>query len=470
MEKKECNDTHGLIQEKSTNPQGQLAPSYLGKQGSDLESTMIMFGRFLADRISEDPLPEKSLFTAEGTFEWGEGVTLEKVINSLEDWKLLLQNPNLFRRSLFIIEPWEDVGINDLQEGVRASKNVAFIAQKIAECDSILLPVWQTGTMELNSVIPILSASMAVILEGGSPSIYSPSEWTNCNCSRDDIFALVEKLVLSRSPQTAPVIMICLGHQLAAESHTRLLQRAVQDVLNTELLPNDKDKEALISIKAVCEKIQSMGETLKIEKRDGRIVANGWNDVNFSVILNEDKEIGDCDLLPYQTPNVRSSIIPMELLDAHKVMADEYEGVIDKMILEHGRDITISMFHYDEVNEEAILFANWAYIELHNVIVPYRHIIAGSHLSWLLQLPYAVEILASTEANGEILTECACTCIYYKDFETKKIRRSFTCQFHPELLSDLREFGKRSEPSYLELKQSDGIRLLVRLLYEGMQG
>ena len=67
------------------------------------------------------------------------------------------------------------------------------------------------------------------------------------------------------------------------------------------------------------------------------------------------------------------------------------------------------------------------------------------------------------------MTECSCTCINYKDFETRVIRRSFTCQFHPELLDDLREIGKRCEPSYSELKQSDGIRLLARLLYEGMQ-
>ena len=71
------------------------------------------------------------------------------------------------------------------------------------------------------------------------------------------------------------------------------------------------------------------------------------------------------------------------------------------------------MFHYDEVNEEAILFANWAYMTLHNTIIPHRYVIAGSHLSWLLQLPYSVEILASTEAHGEILTECSCTCINY---------------------------------------------------------
>ena len=456
-------------QKKKINPQWRLMPGYLREGGSDLESTIILLGRFLADRSSEDPLPEKSLFAEDGKFEWGYRPPLEKVINSQEDWDFLLQQPHLFRNALFIIEPWEHVGINDFNEQVRASKNVAFLAQKIADCDSILLPVWQTGTFELNSMIPILSSSMAVILEGGKASVHDPSQWTYPNCSREDMLTLGEQLILSRSPQSATVIMICVSHQLAAECHVRLLQRAVQDVLNTEALVRDREGEALISLKTVCEKIQSAGETLKIEKRDGRIVARGWKDANFAVALNEDKEFGERHLLPYKPPKARNSLIPIELIEAHEVMAYEYEGVIDNMILEHGRDIAISMFHCDEVNEEAILFVNWAYIALHNAIIPHRYTIAGSHLSWLLQLPHSVEILASTEANGELLTECACTCINYKDFETKKIRRSFTCQFHPELLSDLREIGQRPEPSYAELKQSDGIRLLARLLYEGMQ-
>ncbi len=458
-----------LTPKKNSNFQWRLNPGFLKESGSNLESTLILFGRFLADRSSEDPLPEKTLFTDQGSFEWGKAPPLEKVINSSKDWEFLLKHPRLFRQSIFIIEPWENVGINDLNESVRASKNVAFITQKIADCDSILLPVWHTGTLNLDSVIPILSGSMAVIIEGGNASAHNPSEWTHPNCSRDDIMGLVEKLILSRSPQSAPVIMICVGHQLAAEAHTSLLQQVTEAVLNTEVLPSDKEEEALISLKTVCQKIRSVGETLKIEKRDGRIVANGWHDSNFSVVLNEDKEIGERHLLPYKTPSAKRSNIPIELLEAHKVMADEYEGIIDRMILEHGRDVAISMFHYDEVNEEAILFANWAYIALYNAIVPHRYVIASSHLSWLLELPYSVEILASTEANGEILTECSCTCINYKDFETKKVRRSFTCQFHPELLNDLREIGQRPEPSYAELKQSDGIRLLIRLLYEGMQ-
>ena len=174
--------------------------------------------------------------------------------------------------------------------------------------------------------------------------------------------------------------------------------------------------------------------------------------------------------MPYQTPSPKESKIPIDLLKAHDVMADEFSGVIDTMILQYENDINIAMFHSDEVNEEAVLFANWGYMMLHDALVPYRYLIANSPLSWLLRLPYSVEILASTEIEGgEILTECSCTCINYKDFETKQIRRSFTCQFHPELFSDLQEMGKRPPASYAELKESDGIRLLARLLYEGMQ-
>lgn len=447
----------------------RLSPGYCSDSGSDVESVHILLGRFLSDRDSADPLPDKELFSSDGKFEWGETQPLEKVIASESDLNFLAQNPHLFRNAISIIEPWEHVGHNDLGEEVQASKNVAFMAQKIADCDSILFPLWFTGNLDLEKVVPILSSSMAVVLEGGNPSVHNALEWTKPKCSRDDMFALVEKLLLSRSPRSAPAIFICVSHQLAAECHIRLLRQAVTTVLSMETLKRDSEGEALASLTAACAKIKSVGENLKIVKRDGRIVAQGWNDDSFAVALNEEKEVGDRVLLPYKTPNLKDSTIPIELLNTHEVMADELEGVIDDTILRYENDLSIAMFHSDEVNEEAILFANWAYMTLHNAIVPHRYTVAASPLSWLLQLPYAVEILASTEANGEILTECSCTCINYKDFETKKIRRSFTCQFHPELLSDLRDIGKRPAPSYAELKKSDGMRLLARLLYEGMQ-
>jgi hypothetical protein len=80
-----------------------------------------------------------------------------------------------------------------------------------------------------------------------------------------------------------------------------------------------------------------------------------------------------------------------------------------------------------------------------------------------------VEILSQTQVDDETMTEVGTTCIYYKDWETHTIRRSFTCQFHPELMADIRDIGRRNGPRYQELKENDGVRMLVRLLYHGMQ-
>ncbi len=435
---------------------------------SDFESSHILLGRFLVDRTSIDPLLEKNLFASDGTFEWGHAKPLEKVINSREDLEFLLKNPNLLRNCITIIEPWQHVGINTLGEEVRASNNVAYIAQKVADMDSVLLPVWSCGIIDPDLVVPAITSGYAVVVEGGDPSTYDPSTWTSPACSREDMFALVEKLLISRSPTSAPAILICVGHQLAAECHIRLIRRAIKQVISLTSLERD-DGIALRSLQEVCQRIETMGNTLQVKKRDGRLVANSWNDDHFAVTRNESKEVGDRILLPYQSPDGDELGIPWELIHAHDVTADSHEGVIDTTI-QYERAVSISMFHSDEVNEEAILFANWAYRSIHDAIVPYRHIIAGSFLSWLIQLPDAIEILCSTaEEDGEIVTECSATCINYKDFETKKTRRSFTCQFHPELLPDLRAIGNRNAPSYSTLKNDDGVRLFVRLLYAGMQ-
>ena len=114
----------------------------------------------------------------------------------------------------------------------------------------------------------------------------------------------------------------------------------------------------------------------------------------------------------------------------HALVADELEGVID-VVMSIERELTVEMFHSDEANEEAILFANWAYKSLHDAIIPVRHALAVSPVAWLLSLPYAVEILGQTRVDPATWTEVSTTAIYYKDWETRRIRRSFTCQFHP---------------------------------------
>ena len=45
---------------KNSQLEWRLNPGYLMARGSDLESSLIFLGRFLADRSSQDPLPEKT--------------------------------------------------------------------------------------------------------------------------------------------------------------------------------------------------------------------------------------------------------------------------------------------------------------------------------------------------------------------------------------------------------------------------
>ena len=44
----------------------------------------------------------------------------------------------------------------------------------------------------------------------------------------------------------------------------------------------------------------------------------------------------------------------------------------------------------------------------------------------------------------------------------------FTFEFHPELLEDLREINKSGMPSYEKLKNDDGIRISIRVIYESI--
>lgn len=446
----------------------RLQSGYLSASGSEAESIHILLGRFLADRDSPNPLVERSLLDDNPAFAWGQGQPLEKVIDSQDALEKLLLNPRLYRNSIAIIEPWEHVGHNPLVEPVRASVNVAYIAQKIADCDSIVFPIWSSGSFNPDQLIPILSAGVAIVLEGGDSSVRDPASFEGANCTHQEIVELVEQILLSRSQTSAAALLICLGHQLAAHAHVTLLKKAVVQVLSTESLVADTNGRVVSALQRVCRRIQAVGESLTVKKGDGHVIAVGWNHPEFAVGPNETKEVGNRQLIPYQSPDLEDSDIPEDLILAHEVAADAHEGVIDTSI-QYEHELNISMFHSDEVNEEAILFANWAYRLLHNALIPCRHIVANSHLSWLIKLPDAVEILCSTAEDGRVVTECSATCINYRDFETKEVRRSFTCQFHPELLSDLRTIGVRHPPSYEELKQDDGARLFARLLYAGMQ-
>ncbi|MFB2838505.1 hypothetical protein ACE1CA_28785, partial [Aerosakkonemataceae cyanobacterium BLCC-F167] len=175
----------------------RLTPGYLSQGCSDFESVHILLGRFLADRHSENPLQEKSLLSENGSFDWGQSQPLEKVINSQEDFEFLMKHPRLFRNAIAIVEPWDHVGYNPLGEHVRASLNVAYIAQTIADCDSILFPLWSSGLLDPEAIIPVISSGLAVVLEGGEPSVRDASTFAGGKSSLAELHLFVEKLLLS---------------------------------------------------------------------------------------------------------------------------------------------------------------------------------------------------------------------------------------------------------------------------------
>ena len=99
--------------------------------------------------------------------------------------------------------------------------------------------------------------------------------------------AITEQLLLSRSPTSAPAIFICLGHQLAAQGHINLIQRAVDETLNIKSLNNDPDHSALDALQRICRKIKAVGNQQKVIKNDGRTAADSWHDIDFAVTENE---------------------------------------------------------------------------------------------------------------------------------------------------------------------------------------
>ena len=441
-------------------------PGILGSHPASPESVHALLGYYLRDRTSPSPYPGRDMLLDGSLFNWGVAPPLEKVIHGPGELELLLTMPEVYRQGVHVVEPWENVGINLQGEGVRASKNIAYILQQVADCDTVLYPLWASGVFNAKRLAHTTSAGIATVVQGGNPSAHDPESFAGSHASLDDILAFTDELLLRRSTDSGPAIFICLGHQLAAASQIRLLRKAVKEINALRFLPLDESGRALNSLRRTAARIQEMGDSLDVIK-NGKTIARGWGDRRFAVAPNEQVEVGTRQLLPYRS-DTYAEHLPDELHNAHALVADELEGVIDTL-MRSERALKIEMFHSDEVNEEAALFANWAFRLLHDTIVPLRYQLAVSPLAWLLSMPYAVEILSQTQVSEDHWTEVSTTCIYYKDWETHSIRRSFTCQFHPELMADIRDIGKREGPRYAELKDNDGARLLVRLLYHGMQ-
>ena len=440
------------------------SPSYYNENTNSIQAFQTLIASFLEDRHSNSLLSEK-LSSTKLNGPWGVE-PLEKIVKNSNDLEYILKNTNIIKNAVSIIEPSDHVGENNEGEGVRASSNIAYICRMIADCDSVLFPLWESGISDMNNLMQVLQNSLAIIVEGGHPSVSDASTFDNSNVSLKELLQLSEKILLSRVPKSSPAIFICIGHQLVAQAHITLIKKAINTIsnqLSIVIKKTDYKYEALISL---CREIETVGANLKIVK-NGLTVASGWNDPCFAVAKNEITEVGKCELNHFKHDGIHPSSDFKKLLIKHNKTSSEYNGIVEESI-SYEKNLELLMFHSDEVNQEAILFANWAYSKLQDTLSSCSNFISISPLSWLLQMPSSVEILCSTSYKDKTLTEVAATCISYKDYQTNKIRRSFSFQFHPELLSDLREFHLSGKHDYNLFKNDDGIRMLMRVLYESV--
>ena len=441
--------------------------SWLNTNTDNIATIQSLIGHFLQDRLSKSLLDEqiKQFQQDKRGASWGE-TPYEKVVESEADLDWLINNPSAYKNAVCIIEPASNVGQNSAKEDVRASSNIAYLCRIIADCDSVLFPLWKLGQLDQKKLSHIFETCLAVFVEGGYPTAKDPASFEGQSISLKELQFVIENLLTARSHKSAPHVFICIGHQLSAQAHINLIKKgvaAIRSELSTVCGLSQFQRELLSSC---VREIEAVGSNLEIHK-NGEAVARGWDDDCFAVALNEVPEVGHCELHHYEHDGTHPSADFKDLLAEHVETSDAYDGIVEQSI-SYEKDLNIVMFHSDEVNEEAILFANWAYSQLHRALHPSRHLIGISSLSWLLSLPRSIEILCSTFAEGKKCTEVAATCITYVDRETKELRRSFSFQFHPELLSDLREFHLSGEPDFAKLKSDDGIRMLMRVLYESI--
>ena len=272
-------------------------PGMLGRHASSPQSVHALLGYFLKDRKSPTPFPAATCSPPKG-FSTGACAAAREGDRDARPLRVLLGMPEIYRQSVAIVEPWANVGINPLGEPVRASKNVAYILQQVADADTILFPVWQSGIRHPERLANVLSAGIATIVQGGNPSVHDaeqlrrrqrgprrPAHADRPAAAAPLLRQRTQHLHLPRPPARGGV-----AHPAAQAGRAR--------GLGTRPLPLDARGHALAITADACERIAAVGERLQVIK-EGEVRATGWHDAGFAVARNEEPEIGTRRLLPY---------------------------------------------------------------------------------------------------------------------------------------------------------------------------
>jgi hypothetical protein len=212
---------------------------------------------------------------------------------------------------LLIIEPWEHVGYNELEEPVRASTNIAVLADRIG-MEAACIPLWQEGNAFDIDKLEKLLIGKTLVFEGGHPSVYDPSSFTCAGCPRDFIYSVYKRVLLMRH-QTGPGVFICLSHQIVIAALVELVKDAVKVLL--------KSRDAVA--KGVAEEVQRVGRSIKIIKDGEDVVCEGYEHVDdkgcdqFATARNEQPEAALLKLYPFDPSEFDDRDDLRECLEAH---------------------------------------------------------------------------------------------------------------------------------------------------------
>lgn len=365
-----------------------------------------------------------------------------------------------------IIKPDTIVGENLWGEPLDASESLRNILKRSFGWESIIFELHnidpESLPLEKGSGEFFRNAFKIIYVEGGRPSIYDPSSFRG-KLTQKEFIRIIKSIALNRKSLSAPAIYICLGHQALVEA-LRLtfidIVDSAKDIINDLKTIDEKmAKEFMDLIK----KLDNKGKTIKIKDDLGNIVAEGYRHSLFAVKKNEMREIEVKRLVPYR-PN---KDIDKDLLEAYTYVSRIGSGIIEDLVTID--DISVTLIHSDEVNEEAVLFLNYAFHSIHRFLLKHKNktekISKKPKASIITKIPFGLEILCSTkyERNDKLLTQVGGLAIYYYDYDEDLILRDFSLQFHPEILQDLRV--AQSVISKKIAVEDDGIKLLITLAY-----
>jgi L-asparaginase/Glu-tRNA(Gln) amidotransferase subunit D len=415
-------------------------------------------------------------------------VKITSIVEFEKTYNEFLVDPKMRKKWALILKPDIVIGTNNWGELVDAEKNLANLLNELLDWNVITIELSLIDYKELEKKVKeitgltfsaFIRSFRYLIVEGGRQSVYLPESFTELADGRFEkkhFMKLLQEMLRQRTtPLSSSALLICLGHQGVIEA---LREQLVDIIENKSKLLKElqkEKKEVAKELDKILDDIEETGSKLVIRKRfspknkKGKIIVKGFNDSQFGVTKNEVPEKGLKKLVPYSTEGLK---LKKEIIETYEELARYHTGIIEEYYPVERLDVV--MLHNDEVNEEAILFLNWALSKI--TFFTEKHFSLLEQLKEcqkLIGLPIGLEIIGSTlyrttaREEKDCLTEIAGMIIYHYDPKTESVKRDYTLQFHPELFEEVRAIHKSDLQRKTLVEISDGIKILLATIQGG---